>query len=59
MCLRLTECADGSHGRATRIRDLAALTLRPTLTEVLKVLTPCHVATPLRWELRHTGARAA
>ena len=59
MCLRLMECAEESHGRATRIRDMAALTLRPTLTEALKVLTPCHGATPLRWELRHTGARAA
>ena len=45
MCQRLTERADGSHGRATRIRDMAALSLRPTLTEVLKVLTPCHGAT--------------
>ena len=59
MCLRLTERADGSHGGATRIRDMAALSLRPTLTEVSKVLTPCHVATPLRWELRHPGARVA
>ena len=45
MCQRLTERADGCHGRATRIRDMAALSLRPTLTEVLKVLTPCHGAT--------------
>ena len=59
MSLRLTEHADGSHGGATRIRDMAALSLRPTLTEVSKVLTPCHVATPLRWELRHPGARVA
>ena len=59
MSLRRTERADGSHGGATRIRDMAALSLRPTLTEVSKVLTPCHAATPLRWELRHPGARVA
>ena len=59
MCLRLTVCDDGSHGRATRIRDMAALTLRPTLTEVSRVLTLAMAQLSTAFRVAPSRARVA